>query len=631
MRIRDLLNDKAVLLKAKPKTKEEAINLLVDLLVNSDCINNADRFRRAVFDRESKGSTGLGEGVAIPHAKSVSVVKPGLAAMVVPSGVDFESLDGKDARLFFLIASPHQASNDHVDVLARLSTLLIDENFRNSLVNSKTVSEFLGYIDKAEGIEIEHEQEKAQASQSQEQKSDDNKKHVRQYDLVAVTACPAGLSHTYMAAESIEHCAHEMGLSIKVEADGAAGNRNRLLPEDIANAKAVIVAADRMVEMDRFIGKPLVRVGVVSGIRMPDRLIAKALDPACPIYTPGQMTESSSFLMRLYRHLMSGLTYIMPLAATAGILSAFSRQTWLQGSNLGIFLDSIGYSLGTLLFPVLGAFIAFSIAGRMALVAGFIGGVMADLGDAGVIGAVINGFLGGGVAFLSSRFGQRFLKGHDAMIALLVYPLLGALGTTLIAQFITNLPAAFINGQIEFMLLHAPIFIITILGAILGGMMSADMGGPCNKIAYASGVLLLADCLPESQPGGQIMAAVMAGGMVPPLAAGLASLIARKYFTRHERNIALPTLMKGLFFITEGVLPYLVYSPLRMRIACICGSATAGALSVFFGCALCAPHGGIFIIPISDNPLDFVLSLTAGTLLGAFLFIVLRIDLKRFG
>ena len=625
MRIRDLLSKEAVNLQANPKNKDEAINILVDMLSHTDCICDAERFRRAVFDRERKGSTGLGEGVAIPHAKSAGVLKPGLAAMVVSEGVDFDSLDGKKANLFFLIASPHKASDAHIDVLARLSTLLIDESFRNSLIAAKSVDEFLYLVDKAEGVEIEHQQE----ALSKEKNKEENHKPVR-YDLVAVTACPAGLSHTYMAAEALEHCALEMGVSIKVEADGAAGNRNRLLPEDIANAKAVIVAADRMVDMDRFIGKPLVRTGIISGIRTPDQLIARALNPACQIYKPGSMNESSTFAMRLYRHLMSGLTYIMPLAATAGILSAIARQDLFSATTLGLFLDSIGYSIGTLLFPVLSAFISFSIAGRMALVAGFTGGVMADMADAGVIGAVVNGFVGGGVGYISAAFGQRFLKGHDAMFALLVYPLLGALGTTVIAQFITNLPAEFIDAHLENILLHANKYFLVIIGAILGGMMSADMGGPCNKIAYACGVLLLADCLPESGPGSQIMAAVMAGGMIPPISAGVAAILARKLFTRHEKNIAFATIAKGLFFITEGVLPYLVFSPLRMRSACIISSACAGALSMWYGCGLCAPHGGVFIIPLAEKPFSYVLSLVIASSLGSALFIILRLGQKRF-
>lgn len=429
MHICDLLDPRAIRLNVKVKTKEQAINYLVDLMSNTDCLSDPDRFRAAVFDRESKVSTGLGEGVAIPHAKSAGVEKPGLAAMVVPDGVDFDSLDGKPTNLFFLIASPHQASDAHLDVLARLSTLLVSDDFRKNLAECKSVDEFLNIINDAEKKEIKKEEERIKSKeQHQSESNSDKKESDSSYDIVAVTACPAGLSHTYMAAEALENKAKELGISIKIETDGAAGNRNRLLPEDIAKAKAVIVAADRIVEMDRFIGKPLIRVGVVDGIRKPQELIEEALDPKCPLYQTGVLNNSTSIFMRLYRHLMSGMTYIMPIAATAGILSALARLEFIQGTQLGFFLDRIGYSIGTLLFPILSAFIAFSIRGRTALVAGFTGGVMADLGSSGVIGAVINGFVGGAVALIATTFCTRFFKGHDAAPSASSAAAKGALG-----------------------------------------------------------------------------------------------------------------------------------------------------------------------------------------------------------
>lgn len=627
MRIRDLLDIRAVNLDSSPYTKTETINHLVDLLAKSGCLNDPDRYCRAVFERESKGSTGLGDGVAIPHAKSAGVNTLGLAAMVVRSGVDFDSIDGEKAYLFFMIASPHKATDEHIDVLAHLSSLLIDETFRKKLIESQTPEEFMQAIDSAENS-IEEEQTSEIVSLQSEHLSSARSSG---YDVVAVTACPAGLSHTYMAAEAIEHKAREMGISIKVEADGAAGNRNRLLPEDIANAKAVIVAADRAVDMDRFIGKPLVRVGVVDGIRKPEELIKKALSPTCPQYrVGGQATENSSVLMRLYRHLMSGLTYIMPLAATAGILSAIARFDFIKTTSLGMFLDTIGYSIGTLLFPVLSAFISFSIGGRTALVAGFTGGVMADMANTGVVGAVVNGFVGGGVAFLSSRFALRFLKGHDAMFALLVYPLLGALGTTLVAQFVTNIPSGFVDELIDIYLGQADPLVLVILGGILGGMMSADMGGPFNKMSYAIGVLLLADCLPEIGCGSYVMAAVMAGGMTPPIAAGVAAgILCRPLFSEKEKKIAFKTISKGFLFITEGVFPYLAVAPVKMRFVCVLSSAAAGALSMACSCAVCAPHGGIFVIPLAVNPLDYLMSILAGSLLGAVLFVIMRATVRN--
>lgn len=624
MRIRDLLDQQSVCLNAAPVSKEAAIATLADFMAKSGCISDVDSYREAVFERERKSSTGLGEGIAIPHAKSDAVLRPGLASMVVPNGVDFDSIDGEPVHLLFMIASPLQASDSHLDVLARLSTLLINEDFRKSLLAAKTVDEYLDAIDRAEAAEDEKEAQEAAEAEQAQQESADQPAAKKGYDIVAVTACPAGLSHTYMAAEALEHKAKEMGISIKVEADGAAGNRNSLLPEDIASAKAVIVAADRAIDIDRFVGKRMVRTGVVDGVHRPEELIKKALDPNCPVYKIGSMAaESSNLPMKLYRHLMSGLTYILPLAATAGILSAVARLEFVQTSSLGLFLDTIGYSIGTLLFPVLSAFIAFSMAGRMALVAGFTGGVMADMASAGVIGALLNGFVGGGVSFVVARVAQKYLKGHDAMFALLVYPLAGAVLTTLIAQFVTNLPAALLDNLITGFINNANTLTLVLVGMVLAGMMSADMGGPFNKISYATGVLLLADCLPENGPGSMVMAAVMLGGMVPPMAAGLASkLIAPHRFSQKERNLGWQAMLKGVLFITEGVIPYLVVP--RMRAACVIGSATAGGISMLFRCGVAAPHGGVFLMPIAINPLHYVGAFVVGSLVGALCFTALR-------
>ena len=617
MRIRDLLQPEAVDLNPAITSKEDAINHLVDLVSATGCISDVERFRQAVFDRENKSSTGLGEGVAIPHAKSSGVSRPGLAAMVFKDGLDFDSLDGSSARLFFIIASPHKASDEHIDVLAHLSSVLIDKEVRERLLNAKTTEEFLEIVDAAEG--------ETQKDDEEELKEE---KKPKAYDIVAVTACPAGLSHTYMAAEALEQKARELGISIKVEADGAAGNRNPLLPEDIAGAKAVIVAADRTVRMNRFIGKPLVRVGVNDGINKPEELITRALSGDCPAYSLVTRSEQESLAMRLYRHLMSGLTYIMPLAATAGILSAFASLPFLSGTSTGFFFETIGYSIGILLLPVLSAFIAFSIGGRTALVAGFTGGVMADISGAGVIGALVNGFAGGMLAYSTSVFAQRFLKGHAAMFALLVYPLVGALGVTAIAEFITNIPASFIDSHLNSLINQAGPVLRILIGGALGLMMSADMGGPLNKISYACGVLLLADSLPEPGAGSKVMASVMAGGMVPPLAAGLASLIARPLFSKREKELSFSAIGKGLVFVTEGVMPYMLIAPRRMRFACFMGSGVAGAMSMAYECGVCAPHGGVFIVPLTPQLGHYSLSIITGALVGMVLFIIGRIGVK---
>ncbi len=617
MRIRDLLSQREVELSFKPINKEAAISRLVDLLFASGCLSDPEQFKAAVFDREAEGSTGLGEGIAIPHAKSEACSKPGLAAMVVTEGMDFEAVDGSPVKLIFMIASPRQAPNSHLDVLARLSTLLMDENFRNQLISCTDSLEFLNLLDEKEGRELKVEQEQHEKKPQDEDIP---------YEIVALTACPAGLSHTYMAAEALEQKAEQMGISIKVEAAGAAGTRNPLLPEEIAKAKAVIVASDRAVPLDRFMGKRMVRTGVVDGVRKPQELIERALAADCPVYTAtSPLTEKTNIFKKLYRHLMSGLIYILPLAATAGILSAIARLDMVSGTRLGLFLDTIGSSIGHLMFPVLSAFIAFSMARRTALVAGFTGGVIADMAGAGVVGAVVNGFIGGAAAFLMAQGASRFLKGHDALVALLVYPLLGATITTVIAQFITNTPCAIIDQQVQKFIMEAGVFELILVGAVLAGMIATDMGGPCNKTAYAFGVLLLADCLPETGAGSRAMAAVMLGGMVPPLAAALASgLIGRKRFTADERRLALSTFFKGLLFITEGVLPYLKVYEKRMRAACIAGAAVAGGIAMPLHTGICAPHGGIFIIPLSEKPWLVIFSLVAGTLVGALLFVFLR-------
>ena len=493
------------------------------------------------------------------------------------------------------------------------------------MLNAKSVDEFLNLINQADSREIKKEK---QQIKKEEELAQEPSKIDDTYDIVAVTACPAGLSRTYMAAEALENKAKELGIKIKVETDGAAGNRNRLLPEEIAKAKGVIVAADRIVEMDRFIGKKLIRVGVVDGIRKPQELIEKVLDPKCPVYQSGVVTSASSAFMRLYRHLMSGMTYLMPIAATAGILSALAKLDFLQGTQVGFFLDRIGYSIGTLLFPILSAFIAFSIKGRTALVAGFTGGVMADLDGSGVIGATVNGFVGGAVALIITSFASKFLRGHDAIVALLLYPIVGALGTSLIALFFTNIPAQFLNEGIKSVVEDASPWLLLLIGGGLAGMMSADMGGPLNKTGYAIGVLFLADSLPEMGVGSKLMGAVMLGGMIPPLAAGLSAYLIPQVYSAKEKKHALVALGKGLAFITEGVIPFLDFSPVKMKIACILSSAVGGALSLYFGCSICAPHGGIFVIPLAENLPYYLLSLGVATIFGAFLFAYLRLNRK---
>lgn len=618
MHISDLLKIECIDLNTKVQNKQEAINHAVDIISRCNCLTDIASFRKDVFAREEKGSTGFGNEIAIPHAKSNAVKQAALSALVVKDGVDFDSLDGALVKLIFLIASPENAPEDHLDVLARLSTLLIDDSFKQSLLAAHDEKEFLSIIDKAENKEIEDRQAKEQEQQAKES---ENK---ATYDIVAVTACPAGLSHTYMAAESLEHKAKEMGIRIKVETDGAAGNRNRLTAEDIANAKAVIVAADRAVELDRFIGKRMIRTGVVDGVRHPRRLIESALDPNCKVYQAGDLVYKSNILMRLYRHLMSGLTYILPLVATAGILAALSTISVISSHPSGYLFNHISLIVSTMILPVFSAFIAFSIAGRTALVAGFTGGVMAYLGNAGIFGALVNGFIGGFIAYIISKVCQRFFSGLDATLALILYPLLGAIFTALFAQLVTNEPLSKVDEFVFDFIINANNLTLLLVGAVLGGMMSSDLGGPFNKMAYAIGVLILADTLPRGMFASTTMATVMIAGMVPPLAAGCSCLLAKKFFSQTEQASALKALGNGLLFISEGAVPFMRDHSTIMRISFICGSAISGALVMLFKVNVCAPHGGILIMFISNSPLFFLLTLLCGVVVSTAICITLR-------
>ncbi|MCR5085461.1 MAG: fructose-specific PTS transporter subunit EIIC [Succinivibrionaceae bacterium] len=604
MRILDLLPASAVRMGAEPADRREAIAMAVDLLRGREGIVDPDQLLQDVLAREGQGGTGMGEGIAIPHAKSAGVRAPALCALSCTRGVDFGAPDGQPCRLIFLIAAPAHDPSIHLGVLSRLAALLADPTLRGRLCAAADAGELRGAI-----AEAEREREEPVPSP-------------QGLDLVAVTACPAGLSHTYMAAEALEREARAQGLSIKVEADGAAGPRNPLSREDIAKARAVIVAADRAVEMDRFLGKPLVLASATEGARDPGALIRRALGPQAEPYDPLKVSHGASLWQRLFRHLMSGISLTMPLVATAGILS--SLELLIPGTDLMPFLVNVSWNLGAMIFPVLSAVIACSIAGRRALVAGLVGGLMAAMGHAGVLGALILGFAGGAVAQGMAWAGAR-ARGHDAMFALLISPLAGGMIIALLAELAVNPPCAELNDLIDHGLGEAPPWLLGLLGAILGGMMAADMGGPLNKLSYSVGVLMLANTVPAAGPGLQLMAAVMAGGMIPPLALGLAALCTGRHcFTPGERQQAWAAVLKGLLFVTEGALPLMVLRPLRSRLSCVLGAAVGGGLSMLLSCGCCAPHGGILVIPLCDNPLPYALSIALGTLCAALLLVLLR-------
>lgn len=619
MHITDLLPAGSIDLAARPADKQQALAMAVALLENSGALSDAQCFARDVAAREEQHTTGLGCGIALPHARSRGVVRPALAVLGLPGGLDFQAVDDQPVRLMFMIAVPDGASERHLELLAGLSALLADAGLRERLMLCTTPAALVEQLAQAEG---------AHASASAQDGSDADAGPDRAesgYDVVAVTACPAGLSHTYLAAAALESAALKLGIAIKVEACGAAGTRNALTGEDIARARAVIVAADREVDMERFAGKPLLQAAVAEGVHRPERLLQRAMLGEAPIYVPHQARPQTSLPRHLYLHLMSGLTYIIPLVLVAGLLAAFADLPLVRSAELGGLLSVISDSVSSLILPILGAFIAFSIAGRTALTAGLSGGVMASVAASGVWGAVVNGFIGGCLVQVMTMLAQRVLRGHDALMALLLYPLLGALLTALAAEFITAAPLAAFDALIVRCLTEASLWELGCAGAVAGAMMAADMGGPCNKLAYALGVFLLADSFPNGMHASPFMAAVMIGGMVPPLVMSCTALAARRLFSAAERGLALRTALGGMLFITEQALPYLQTRPHQMRAACMIGSAVGGACSMLAGVRVCAPHGGVLIAPLSNAPLSFLMALACGVAAGGLCTVLLRL------
>lgn len=618
MHISDILKIECIDLQAQVTTKQEAINYAVELISKSNNIADKETFKAAVFEREAQSSTGFGNGIAIPHAKSNAVKQVSLCALVVKNGIDFDSLDGEKVNLIFLIASPISVSNEHLDVLAHLSSLLIDINFKDCLINAQSRDEFLSII-------AMEEQKHMTANKKQEHEVSSSVG----YDIVAVTACPAGLSHTYLAAEALEAKAKHMGINIKVETDGAAGKRNVLTSSDIARAKAVIVAADRAVDLDRFIGKPMVKVSVVEGVKHPQKLIELALSSDCKIYNPNNMDYQTNIFMRLYRHLMSGINYLLPLVATAGILSAISSMIVNENSLADKFFAQISGNLTDLLLPILSAFLSFSIGGRLAIVSGLIGGLLASIAEAGVIGALVNGFAGGYISLYLAILFNRYLKAADATIILILYPILSAIFTALFAHLLSNDICVLASVYLYKYVINGCVIVEIITGIILGIMMSTNMGGPINKIAYCFGVLMLADALPHGDYQSSIMLCIMLTGMIAPLSCGFASLISKKAFSQKERDLALKTIGNGLLFISEAAMPYLKQHNILMRIAFACGAMLTGVLVLVFDVAICSPHGGIIVLPLANNPLLAILFLSLGVILSSLLSIVFRCKLAK--
>jgi PTS system fructose-specific IIC component len=623
MRIIDLLNEKGIDLAGKPASKEETIEQLVVLMAKSGKIADKAVFKKAVMVREAEGTTGIGEGVAIPHGKSAVVKDAGLAAMVIKEGTDFEALDGEPAYLFFLIAAPEAANNLHLEVLSRLSTILMDEEFRKKLIASSDKQTFLKLID-------QKEQEKFGVEKTPETQETD-----RKYQLLAVTACPTGIAHTYMAAESLESKAKQMGVTIKVETNGSGGVKNLLTAEEIKAADCIIIAADTNVEMGRFNGKQVIQTNVAQGIHKPKELIEEALAGKAAVYSGGAQTseepagsgKNESVGRKVYKDLMNGISHMLPFVIGGGILIAlaflfddYSIDPANFGSNTPIaaFLKQVGDTAFAFMLPVLAGYIAMSIGDRPALAVGFVGGMLANTGGAGFLGALFAGFAAGYLVVGLKKVFAKLPASLEGIKPILIYPFFGILLIGALMVIVINPPVAALNAALSAGLNSMGTSSKVILGIVLGGMMAVDMGGPVNKAAYTFGLASLAT--------GQfdIMAAVMVGGMVPPLGIALATTIFKSRFTKKEREAGIANYVMGLSFITEGAIPFASEDPLRVIPSCIVGSALAGGLSMFFGCTLLAPHGGIFVFPLVGNPFGYVIALAAGSVASMLMLGILK-------
>ena len=633
MTIRDLLAAESINLNGTPAGKTEALNQCIDLMAKSGKIADVETYRKGVFAREEEGTTGIGMGIAIPHCKSDAVTKAGLAAMVVKDGVDFESLDGTPAKIIFLIAAPNTEDNVHLQVLSKLSVMLMDEQFTNSLINAGSVDEFLNIIDSAEKAKDEKE---AKAKEPVEVKKDD-------VFIVAVTACPTGIAHTYMAAEAIEKKAKELGYQVKVETRGSGGAKNVLTDDEIAKAAGVIVACDTNVPTDRFDGKKVIECQVSDGINKAEELIKRIAAGDAPVFKASGKKEAShssvggkeSVGHQIYKHLMNGVSHMLPFVVGGGILIAIAflidgfsvdlnslpadqRANFGTITQAAAMFKGIGGTAFGFMLPILAGFIAMSIADRPGLAVGFVGGSIAANGTSGFLGALVAGFVAGYIVLLLKKVFSKLPESLDGMKPVLLYPLLGIFLVGVIMQFVVEPPIGALNTAINNGLNGLNGASAVVLGVLLGGMMSVDMGGPVNKAAYVFGTASIA------AGNYNIMAAVMIGGMVPPIAIALATIFFKNKFTAEERKAGPTNFIMGLSFITEGAIPFAASDPLHVLPACVVGSAVAGGLSMAFGCTLMAPHGGIFVVPTIGNPLMYLVALVIGAFIACGLLGLLK-------
>lgn len=600
-------------------------------MAKSGKIADVEKYRKGVFAREEEGTTGIGMGIAIPHCKSDAVTKAGLAAMVVKDGVDFESLDGTPAKIIFLIAAPNTEDNVHLQVLSKLSVMLMDEQFTNSLINAGSVDEFLNIIDSAEKAKDEKEAAK-EAKEPVEVKKDD-------VFIVAVTACPTGIAHTYMAAEAIEKKAKELGYQVKVETRGSAGAKNVLTDDEIAKATGVIVACDTNVPTDRFDGKKVIECQVSDGINKTEELVKRIAAGDAPVFKASGKKEAShssiggkeSIGHQIYKHLMNGVSHMLPFVVGGGILIAIAflidgfsvdlnSLPADQRANFGTITQGaalfkgIGGTAFGFMLPILAGFIAMSIADRPGLAVGFVGGSIAANGTSGFLGALVAGFVAGYIVNLLKKIFSKLPESLDGVKPVLLYPLLGIFLIGVIMQFVVEPPIGALNTAIN----NGLNGLNGASAVVLGGMMAIDMGGPVNKAAYVFGTASIA------AGNYNIMAAVMIGGMVPPLAIALATIFFKNKFTAEERKAGPTNFIMGLSFITEGAIPFAASDPLHVLPACAVGSAVAGGLSMAFGCTLMAPHGGIFVVPTIGNPLMYLVALVIGAFIACGLLGLLK-------
>ena len=640
MKITDLLRPEGIKIGAVAKDKMDAINQLIDLQVASGNIADKAKYKAGILAREEESTTAMGEGIAIPHAKTDAVKRAGLAAMTVPGGVDYDAPDGEPSDLFFMIAAPNTKDNIHLEVLSRLATMLMDEDFAANLRKAKTPEEFLKVVDEAESAHVQAEGEKAVAAQAASDAGD-------YPDILAITACPTGIAHTYMAAEALEKKAAEMGLVLKAETQGSVGAKNVLTADEIAHAKGIIIAADKNIALDRFGGKQVYQCSVSKGINEPEVLINKILNNEAPILD-GKATaagssseEKDSAWHVFYKNLMNGVSHMLPFVVGGGILIALSflldgsaagTSSFGSSTPLAHFFNATGNAAFGFMLPILAGFIAMSIADRPGLAVGFVGGYLASVGyswswlsgadaiSAGFLGALVAGFIGGYLTKGLEKLCDKLPHSLEGIKPVLLYPLIGIFLIGLV-MFTINPVFAAINTGMTNVLNYMGTSNLVLLGAIVGGMMSIDMGGPFNKAAYVFGTAMLAA---GTTAGETIMASVMVGGMVPPIAIALSTTFFKSRWTKADRDAGVVNYIMGLSFISEGAIPYAAADPIRVLPSCIIGSAIAGAISAACGCTSPAPHGGIWVIAIIGNPAMYFVALVIGSVVAALILSLLK-------